>query len=396
MTMKMKMKRVTDLSSKDCSGCALCASVCPKGSIKMVGDSLGFLRPQIDESTCIDCGLCAKKCIFVIPEVTKMPIETYAAVRNDKNKIIRSSSGGIFASIAEKLLSEGWYVVGCMMTDDLSPCHIIVSDEISLQSLYGSKYVQSSTEGIYRRVGELLKTGKRVLFSGTPCQVAAVKRFTNADKNLVTIEVICHGVPNNEMFQSSLEQYGRRMISSFVFRDKRQGWTFNNLISYKNGKSKRVNHRLSSYMTYFLEGEIYRESCYECPYAKPERGADITIGDFWGIVERRNDLKQKIDIENGVSCLIVNSLRGKALVESCEIDKYKVAYEDIMEGNVPLNHPSRHTDKREIIMSKWGKNKNWQDVHNYWNLHDFKISYLIWSRIPIRLQHRIRLLLGKR
>ena len=198
------------------------------------------------------------------------------------------------------------------------------------------------------------------------------------------------------MFQSSLVPYDKNQIRSFLFRDKNQGWTFNNLISYKNGNIKRVNHRLSSYMTYFLEGETYRESCYECPYAKPDRSADITIGDFWGIVERCFDLKQKIDIENGVSCLIINTSRGKDIVEFCEIDKFEVAYEDIKAGNEPLNHPSRHTNKREAILSEWKRHKDWKDVHVYWREHDYKLSYLIWSRIPIRLQHKIRLLLGKR
>lgn len=394
--MAMKKKKVTDLSSKDCSGCALCVSVCPQGCIKMIPDALGYIRPHIEKDKCVDCGLCIKKCIINTPIETKLPMETYAAVRSDRNRIKLSSSGGIFASIAEKLLSEGWYIVGCEMSEDLIPSHVIISDKDSLQALYGSKYVQSNTEGIYKRIKDMLDAGKKVLFSGTPCQVAAVKRYTNENINLVAIEVICHGVPNIEMFRSSLALYDMEEIRAFVFRDKKQGWTFNNLICYKNGEFKRVNHRLSSYMTYFLEGETYRESCYECPYARPERNADITIGDFWGVIGRRIDLKQKIDIEQGVSCLIINTPIGKEIVESCAIDKFQVAYEDIKAGNEPLNHPSKHTNKREAILSEWGKNKDWKDVHAYWRLHDYKISYLIWSCIPIRLQHKIRVILGKR
>ena len=362
----------------------------------MIPDALGYIRPHIEKDKCVDCGLCIKKCIINTPIETKLPMETYAAVRSDKNRIKLSSSGGIFASIAEKLLSEGWYIVGCEMSEDLIPSHVIISDKDSLQALYGSKYVQSNTEGIYKRIKDMLDAGKKVLFSGTPCQVAAVKRYTNENINLVTIEVICHGVPNIEMFRSSLALYDMEEIRAFVFRDKKQGWTFNNLICYKNGEFKRVNHRLSSYMTYFLEGETYRESCYECPYARPERNADITIGDFWGVIGRRIDLKQKIDIEQGVSCLIINTPIGKEIVESCAIDKFQVAYEDIKAGNEPLNHPSKHTNKREAILSEWGKNKDWKDVHAYWRLHDYKISYLIWSCIPIRLQHKIRVILGKR
>ena len=307
-------QRVTDFESKECSGCGLCENVCPKGCITMSEDSLGYKRPLIDDSNCIDCGLCSKQCVIVHPTETITPMTTSAAVRSDKDKIKLSSSGGVFAAIAEYLISKGWMVAGCIIDADLNPRHILTDDVKELRRMYGSKYVQSDTNGIYKSVKDSIKSGRKVLFSGTPCQVAAVKRYTKSNENLLTIEVICHGVPNVKMFHSSLELYNKASIKDFVFRDKSQGWTFNNLILYKNGSVKKINHRLSSYMTYFLEGETYRDSCYECPYAKPERGADITIGDFWGVVGRRADLKEKIDIEKGVSCLLVNSDRGKQLL----------------------------------------------------------------------------------
>lgn len=389
-------QRVTDFESKECSCCGLCENVCPKGCITMSEDSLGYKRPLIDDSNCIDCGLCSKQCVIMHPTETINPITTSAAVRSDKDKIKLSSSGGVFAAIAEHLISKGWMVAGCIIDADLNPRHILTDDVKKLRRMYGSKYVQSDTNGIYKSVKDAIKSGKKVLFSGTPCQVAAVKRYTKSNENLLTIEVICHGVPNVKMFHSSLELYKKASIKDFLFRDKGQGWTFNNLIVYKDGSVKKINHRLSSYMTYFLEGETYRDSCYECPYAKPERGADITIGDFWGIVGRRADLKEKIDIEKGVSCLLVNSERGKTVVESCGIEQYTVSYEDIKDGNEPLNHPSRHTDKRSVILSEWRKRMNWAEVNQYWKKHDFKLSYLIWSSIPVSLQHKIRLLLGKR
>lgn len=219
----------------------------------MSEDSLGYKKPIIDDSNCIDCGLCSKQCVIVHPTETTAPISTSAAVRSDKDKIKLSSSGGVFAAIAEHLISKGWMVAGCIIDADLNPRHILTDDVKELCRMYGSKYVQSDTNGIYKSVKDAIRSGRKVLFSGTPCQVAAVKRYTKSKENLLTIEVICHGVPNVKMFHSSLEQYKKASIKDFLFRDKGQGWTFNNLIVYKDGSVKKINHRLSSYMTYFLE-----------------------------------------------------------------------------------------------------------------------------------------------
>ena len=154
---------------------------------------------------------------------------TSAAVRSDKDKIKLSSSGGVFAAIAEHLISKGWMVAGCIIDADLNPRHILTDDVKELRRMYGSKYVQSDTNGIYKSVKDALKSGRKVLFSGTPCQVAAVKRYTKSNENLLTIEVICHGVPNVKMFHSSLELYNKASIKDFLFRDKSQGWTFRQL-----------------------------------------------------------------------------------------------------------------------------------------------------------------------
>lgn len=396
-TMKYKHTRVTDYKSSECSGCGLCEAECPVHCITMQADSLGYIRPQIDDARCIDCGLCARRCIIVQPMPTSMPLSTYAAVRKDSERIGESSSGGVFATIAESLMADGWLVAGCVMDEGLVPRHVIASDTQTLRRMYGSKYVQSDTRGIYAAVKKALADGYKVLFSGTPCQVAAVKRHVGEHDSLATIEVICHGVPNLMMFHSSLHPIGQSAdISSFVFRDKAQGWTFNSLIVCKDGRKIQVNHRLSSYMTYFLEGETYRDSCYACPYASVQRGADITIGDFWGVVGQRPDLKDKINVGRGVSCMIVNTEKGMSITWQSQLHRFEVSYDDIRHGNEPLNHPSRHTAKRKTILSLWAQGKDWSKVDAYWRKHDLRFVYYLWSCIPTGLQHRIRLLLGKR
>lgn len=389
--------KVSDLANLSCSGCGLCVNICTKSAITLQPDKIGFLRPVVDEQTCVDCGLCIKQCIINNPAELSNPKETFAAVRVDKEKVSMSSSGGVFAAFAESVLDKGnWYVAGSILDDSISAVHALVNKKEELTPLYGSKYVQSEVGNVYNETKARLTEGCKVLFSGTPCQIAAVKRFTKNHPNLYTIEVICHGVANNKMFNSYLDKYKREGIKKFYFRDKGQGWSFNNKIVYKDGSEKKVNHRMSSYMTYFLNGETYRESCYHCPYAKPERGADITIGDFWGIIRKRADLKESIDIEKGVSCLLINTSKGKQLVEEADIELYPVAYEDIKDGNEPLNHPSIHTQERTAILDEWSKSLDWTDVDSYWKKHDSSLIFRLWSMVPMNLQHKIRVLLGKR
>lgn len=388
---------VASLDKTKCSGCGLCANVCAKQCIELKPDEFGYLVPAVDAAKCTDCGLCVKSCVIENPSDLKMPLETFGAVRSDKDRVALSSSGGVFAAVAEQVISEeNWYVAGSTLDSSVSAVHTLVDSLEGLKPLYGSKYVQSEMGGVYKDVKAKLAEGKKVLFSGTPCQVAAITRYTKKHPNLFTIEVICHGVANNEMFNSYLDMYGRNNIQIFYFRDKGQGWSFNNKIMYKNGKEKKLNHRMSSYMTYFLKGETYRDSCYQCPYARAERGADITIGDFWGILQTRADLNEKIDIEKGVSCLLVNTEKGSEIVKSAALDLYEVEYDAIRKENGPLNEPSHHSSKREAILAEWSKRKDWKDVHAYWKKNDRKLTFILWSLVPISLQHKIRVVLGKR
>lgn len=388
---------VSELQKNMCTGCGYCTNVCPVDAIEIGTDELGYLFPKVSDK-CIDCAKCVKECPYNQKDKKLVqPQNTYAAVRSDKGKLMQSSSGGVFAAIAESVINKpNWFVSGCILNDQLKPLHILTNDKEEIKKIYGSKYVQSTMGTIYTEIANKLANGSKVLFSGTPCQVNAVRKYTHNDKNLYTIEVICHGVSNENMFLSYLELHDISTIYNFVFRDKKQGWSFNNKTTYKNGKIKKDNHRLSSYMTYYLDGETYRDSCYECAYARGPRGADITIGDFWGIIRKRPDLKSKIDIEKGVSCLLVNSEKGKKLIDEAAIECFPVNYEDIKDGNEPLNHPSIHTSKRKVILDAWKKNHNWKDVDKYWRQNDYKLIYKIWSLVPIKFQHFIREMLGKR
>lgn len=388
---------VLQLEKFQCTGCGYCVYICPKNAIEMEIDEMGFVFPKVTDK-CVECGKCIKECPnrSDTRELTK-PLVSFAAVRSDNEKLNKSSSGGVFASIAESVLKKNdWYVTGCILSDGFKPVQVITNDRIEVEKIYGSKYVQCSMGEIYIKIRKKLSEGKSVLFSGTPCQVSAVKKYVNNHQNLFTIEVICHGVANERMFLSYLDLFGIYSINGFIFRDKKQGWSYNNRVFLRDGKSIKINHRLSSYMSYYLNGEIYRESCYSCKYACEQRGADITVGDFWGIMRRRPDLKDKIDMEKGVSCLMINSEKGKMLMKNTDLQLFPVNYEDIKEGNEPLNHPSTHTDKRNQILEIWRRNKNWKDIDRYWKEKDYRFVYKLWSLAPLKMQHKIRVLLNKR
>lgn len=388
---------VAELEKSNCCGCGLCEKICPTSAIALEEDDIGFIYPFINQDKCINCGKCYDNCIISNPIQLKSPLLCFAAARKDKDKLEWSSSGGVFASIAESLIDkEDWGISGCVLDESFVAKQKLIFNNKNLKDMYGSKYVQSSMNDVFNDIVEALYAGKKILFSGTPCQVAAIKKYTQNHKNLYTIEVICHGVSNNKMFISYLELHNRDKIADFIFRDKSQGWTFNNKIVYVNEKIKKINHRMSSYMTYYLNGEIYRESCYNCPYACGSRCADMTIGDFWGIVRKRPELNKIFDVERGVSCLIINSMKGKKLLENSDLVYKEVSFKDIKEGNEPLNHPSSYSDKRNQILNEWKNGLNWEDVDLYWKKNDYSFCGYIWSKFPIKIQHAIRILMKKR
>jgi len=379
-----------------CCGCGLCAIECPVSAISMREDASGFVYPFIDEGRCISCGKCERICSFNGNHSFLPPIACYAGIRNDKEKLRKSSSGGAFAAVAEAVLAEGGAVCGARMNENFSISHALIETPDRLEELLGSKYVQSDLMPVYGPVKEKLKAGKTVLFCGTPCQVDAIKRFAGAPDNLIAMEIICHGVPNQKMFRSYLGTISKRRIRSFLFRDKDQGWSFNHKVTFEDGSVKRINHRLSSYMTMFMSGAFYRESCFACPYAQGKRGADITIGDFWGIVRKRPELAKEIQIDDGVSCVIVNTEKGLKNLKSADIKLFPVSFDNIAEGNGPLNQPSRKAKNRTELLKLWSEHMSWAPVDAYCRKNCFKIRYYAWAMLPKSIRHIVRVILKVR
>lgn len=301
----------------ECCACGACANVCPKNAIAMREDERGFLFPAVDATACVECGACVKVCAFKSPAAPSTKPDVYAVRAKNVDDMARSASGGAFVAMARGVLESGGVVVGCALNENVLPTHIRIDSVDELSKLQGSKYVQSDVGLVFRETKEALKSGRTVLFSGTPCQCDGLRSYLGRDyDNLLCVELICHGVPSAAFFRAYLDLLEKRWnvkIVDVAFRDKKRGWgallRFDCVDARGRAKRKYLSVGESYYYFYFYWGEnICRESCYRCPYANPNRKSDYTIGDYWGVQRAHPE----VDATNGVSVLLVNTEKGRA------------------------------------------------------------------------------------
>lgn len=266
-----------------CTGCAACSDACPVDSISMVPDAEGFVYPSINGASCLACG----KCLRVCPAVngcTLRPISNmYAAFSNDHQLRNESSSGGVFSTCARYVVDHGGIVVGAAVDSTGHVYHRLITNSNEISFLQKSKYVQSDCQGIYSQIKKCLKSGRRVLFSGCPCQVAGLISYLGkAYDNLITMDLICHGVPSPRVWEDHVESItGGKPAQSITFRrkDVSARTTFSLDISAPGLRYKGRDEFDDPYMALFVTGSANRESCYTCKYASSERVGDVTIGD---------------------------------------------------------------------------------------------------------------------
>lgn len=311
------------VNPRDCCGCTACASICSHNAIKMKPDPLGFLYPVVDESKCNDCGLCEKVCSFHLDYNRAGLFDTphvYGAYNKRPVVVKESQSGGLFFTIAERIISVGGVIYGAVFRNVTKVAHAKATTLQDLQLLRGSKYVQSDLGEIFSDVVKELRERKVVLFSGTGCQIAGLRSFIKTkridDQNLILCDIVCHGVPSPKVWEENvryLEKKNGQRIVKANFRDKKLfGW-HSSISSYvlENGKvitSDRYN--LAFGFSY-----INRRSCDVCHFSNFKRPSDITLGDFWGL----KSLKPSLDTENkGVSLVLVNSEKGQKIFESIQ------------------------------------------------------------------------------
>lgn len=354
-------------NKKDCCACGACLNICPKKAIKMQEDENGFLYPIIDNDKCIKCGLCIKTCALQNSKLTNTPLKTHAAQSNNTD-LKKSASGGIFASLAINVIKAGGVVYGAALENvngKLTCRHIAVNSVSNLEKLQGSKYIQSNIGNIYQDVKENLLENKTVLFSGTPCQVDGLRAYLGKKyENLYCIDIICHGVPSNKMFQDYIETLEKKYndkIIDFKFRDKTKGWGLTAKGYTAKGYTAIIPANVSSFYYYFLKSYIYRDSCYSCKYACKNRCGDITIGDYWGIENAHPEVLKnntEFDYKSGISCLIVNTEHGKKLIEEYKDDLRLIEsnFEKSAKENGQLNRASfLNVEKRNEILNLYRK-----------------------------------------
>ena len=297
-----------------CTGCAACFNACPSECISMDPDQEGFLRPVIDQERCDECGACTDVCPILNmgrPDETRKP-GVYACWDKDDAVRFRSASGGAFSAFASSTLGENGIVFGAAYDGNMKVGHVGVTQKGELPRLRGSKYVQSDVVRVYTEIRSFLKQGRKVLFSGTPCQVAGLKAFIGGpDDNMLTCDLLCKGVPSPGLFEkyvSNLEQRFRGKLVTLNPRHKLLGWKLPSTKAvFADGREFVLSGLDDAFMFGFANNTTLREACYQCPYSNNVREGDVSLGDFWGIGE--GDPFHH-DTRNGVSLVLVNTEKG--------------------------------------------------------------------------------------
>lgn len=364
------------VDNKFCCGCNACTQCCPKQCITMQEDMEGFLYPYVDKGSCIDCSLCEKVCPVINKREKQRPLYVYAAKNKNEEIRLKSSSGGIFTLLAEEFIHRNGIVFGACFDEKWEVKHDYADTRKGLSAFRGSKYMQSRIQGTYKEVEEFLKQGRKVMFTGSPCQIAGLRNYLRKDyENLCAVDFICHGVPSpkvwrkyltgicEKVLKKELEDGGRSAflwkrgyrIEDINFRDKKIGWK-------KFSFSLRLKFLLEDtsidfsepfseniFMKAFLTDLILRPSCYQCPSKGGRSASDISIADYWSIQQVLPDF----DDDKGISLVLINTSKGYTLYQSLDVESRETKYEEAQDRNggfkefVPV-HPKRSSFFKQL------------------------------------------------
>lgn len=324
---------ISNLEKNKCCGCMACVNICPSCAISISKDKDGFIYPAVDSEKCVECHLCEKICGFNPENQSKsIPIKAFSLVHKDRTTLRSSTSGGAFTALSDIVLKNGGIIFGACMNDQFDVKHVEAGDSTLRDSMRGSIYVQSNIGNTFSKVKDYLEQGRQVLFVGTPCQVGGLMNFLQKPyMNLIGVEFLCHGVPNNDFFKAHikfLEDKYSENAKWYTFRNKKYAWWTHGIeeITFKGGKQKS-SKAVQAYNSFFHSNLSLRPSCLNCTYRSYERTADITIADFWGI-EAVTGKKNTA----GVSLLLANSAKGYDFIHSInqnEVDLEEIPFEKV-------------------------------------------------------------------
>jgi len=354
-----------------CNGCNTCTVICPIDEcITMNYDDEGFLFPEVNMDTCIDCDKCEKVCPY-IPELTmrkEEPIRfekplVYASYSKNHEIRVDSTSGGIFSELAFKMFDQDGYVGGAVYNDDNSVSHILTNDRSKLDEIRSSKYIFSLTDQLFPEVKKQLKAGNKVLVCGAPCQIDGLYTFLKQDyENLITCDFICKSVNSTKVFQKYIEWLENKYQSKakkIKAKDKTTGWhKFGMRVDFENGKSYVADRYNDPFFVGYLQTELFAmEACYTCKFRGFPRPADITLADFWGI----ENVDKSMDQDLGTSLIMVNSQKGKEYYESLgdAIVSKEFTLKDAEPGNPAIYHDALN------IVNKDKRKQFYEDLDKY-------------------------------
>lgn len=387
---------MTIICSADyCTGCSACANSCPVDAVSMKPNSEGFLYPHIDQALCMECGICQNTCPVNHPISKHEPGQVYAFISHNKEKLWKSASGGAFFEFASTVLAKGGVAYGARYDDNLYVIHDRAANIDDLNPLLSTKYVQSDLKSVFKQVKADLAEGKTVLFSGTGCQVAGLYGFLGEDpQNLVTVDLLCKGVPSPGVFKKYIEylteKYGDS-ISAFDFRSKKFGWgRLVCTVTTASGETIVLNRINGSFIKTAGAGFV-RKSCFHCPYTSRERISDITLGDFWHIGEKE---AFQGDPSQGCSAVICNTNKGQVFFESITdaiIIERKLSELEYGQSS-SLSHPIKEPESRSRFF-KDAETMGYHDLALKY-LTDKTVKGILKDYLPIPIQNKLKKLIS--
>lgn len=344
-----------------CCGCEACKMICPTQCISMYEDEEGFKYPEKNEKLCINCGLCEKVCPFVEKEKIDHIVngdlpKAYLAINMDREILFNSASGGVFSAVAKAYCKGDFVIFGVQFDDITNAIHTYTNSLDESKKYMKSKYIQSDINNTYKEAERFLKSGSKVLFTGTPCQIAGLRLFLGKDyENLFCLDLVCHGVPNQIIFNKYIKyienKYNKKVID-FTFRHKtidKRGKRNSRNIKIKFGDEDIImSSNEDEYLKGFHSGLFYRPSCYNCKYANSNRVSDITMADFWGVEK----IFKEEDVHKGVSVILVNTKRGQTILKELgkRMDLREVDLNYVINSNGQLKHPpKKHINRRQFF-----------------------------------------------
>lgn len=345
-----------------CSGCKSCAQACPKKAITFEADSEGFWYPVIDQKKCVNCGICEKVCPAASGfESRETSDEVFACWSSDEVIRRESASGGLFYELARTVLGEDGVVFGAAYDEKYRVFHTAVDSLEGLKKLQGSKYVQSDIGESFISAEKLLREGRTVLFSGTPCQIAGFNNYLAGREHkgkLYTCDLICHGVPSVRFYNDYLKYMQKKKGSELErvqLRCKIPDWyVFSAKLDFKNGKEYICDVYRDPYLRGFLRELVLRPCCSKCLYTSTKRVSDITMADFWGY---RESCAEDADDKKGISVALCSTERGKELFDRARVrlKSFPRPLSDAKRGNRCLSEPYPASPLREAFWADYEK-----------------------------------------